>query len=162
MENKELEKLRYKFFREFIPERLYVRYQITSPYYMQAPTKKRLIEIVEEMKKQGKKIKISEVWWSMPAITTDKLLKIEETVAMLFKWNSEGRFQNGLEFFIPSREDAISTENGYFYIKGGICTKGQRDIRTGGKTREEALLKLCLHDDIKPFIKEQLHSLFEV
>ena len=36
MARKNIEKLKYKFFKEFLPEKLYIRYQIVSPYYTQA------------------------------------------------------------------------------------------------------------------------------
>lgn len=160
MVSKEIQKLRYKFFREFCPERLYVRYQIVSPYYTQAPSKERLIQCVEEIKKQGKKVKISEVWWSMPVINTRVLLEIEEIVAMLFRGNSNGMFANGLEYFIPSKGEVISPENGYYYTKTGWSSK-QKNITIGGKTREEALLRMCLNADISPFVKNKIHKLFK-
>ena len=159
MASKAIQKLRYKFFKEFCPERLYVRYQIVSPYYTQAPSKERLIQCVEEIKNQGKKVKIGEVWWSMPTITTSLMLQIEEIIAMLFRGNSNDKFSNGLEYFIPSKDKTISKENGFYYTKSGNFCK-QRDITIGGRSREEALLRLCLHDDIKPFIKNEIQKLF--
>ena len=56
-----IKKLKYKFFKEFLPEKLYVRYQIVSPYYTQAPSKARLVELVNEEKANGNKIKIGKV-----------------------------------------------------------------------------------------------------
>lgn len=53
MTTENIKKLKYRFFREFLPEKLYVRYQIVSPYYTQAPTKERLVELVNEEKTRG-------------------------------------------------------------------------------------------------------------
>lgn len=161
MTTENIKKLKYKFFREFLPEKLYVRYQIVSPYYTQAPSKTRLIELVNEEKAKGNKIKIGEVWWSMPSIRINELVEIEEVIAMLFCGNTNGRFQNGLEYFYPSEFKTISKENGFYYEKGGNCSKGQKSIQVGGKNRLEALLRLCLHKDIKDFIKKDIRKIFD-
>lgn len=160
MTTENIKKLKYRFFREFLPERLYVRYQIVSPYYTQAPTKGRLVELVNEEKAKGRKIKIGEVWWSMPTIRIDELVAIEEVIAMLFSGNTKDRFQNGLEYFNLSKNDAISRGNDFYYRKSGYCLKGQKPIQVGGKNRLEALLKLCLHKDIKDFIKKDIREIF--
>lgn len=154
MTTENIKKLKYRFFREFLPEKLYVRYQIVSPYYTQAPTKERLVELVNEEKTRGRKIKIGEVWWSMPTIRIDELVAIEEVVAMMFTGNTKGRFRNGLEYFYSSKV------NGFYYQKNGNCYKGQKSIQVGGKNRLEALLKLCLHKDIKDFIKKDIREIF--
>ena len=161
MTEENIKKLKYKFFREFLPEKLYVRYQIVSPYYTQAPTKERLVELVNEEKANGNKIKIGEVWWSMPSIRINELVEIEEVIAMLFCGNTNGRFQNGLEYFYPSEFKTISKENGFYYEKNGNCSKGQKSIQVGGKNRLEALLNLCLHKDIKDFIKKDIRKIFD-
>lgn len=154
MTTENIKKLKYRFFREFLPEKLYVRYQIVSPYYTQAPTKERLVELVNEEKTRGRKIKIGEVWWSMPTIRIDELVAIEEVVAMMFSGNTKDRFRNGLEYFYSSKV------NGFYYQKNGNCYKGQKAIQVGGKNRLEALLKLCLHKDIKDFIKKDIREIF--
>lgn len=161
MTTENIKKLKYKFFREFLPEKLYVRYQIVSPYYTQAPTKERLVELVNKEKANGNKIKIGEVWWSMPSIRINELVEIEEVIAMLFCGNTNGRFQNGLEYFYPSEFKTISKENGFYYEKSGNCSKGQKSIQVGGKNRLEALLRLCLHKDIKDFIKKDIRKIFD-
>lgn len=114
MMTENIKNLKYRFFREFLPEKLYVRYQIVSPYYTQAPTKERLVELANEEKAKGRKIKIGEVWWSMPTIRIDELVAIEEVIAMLFSGNTKDRFQNGLEYFYSSRD------NGFFMKKKEI------------------------------------------
>ena len=160
MEKDALKKLQYKFFKEFCPDRVYVRYQIIFPYYTQAPSKSRLVEIVKQEKERGCKIKIGEVWWSMPPIRYYELIAIEETIAMLCRCNSNGKFQNGLEYFYPSKEDSISKDNGFYYEKRGVLSKGQMSIQIGGKNRLEALLRLCLHKDIKDFIRKDIEQIF--
>lgn len=155
-----IKNLKYKFFKEFLPEKLYIRYQIVSPYYTQAPSKARLLELVNEEKANGNKIKVGKVWWSMPSIRIYELVAIEEVVAMMFDGNTKGKFQNGLEYFYPSKDNAISKENGFYYQKSGNCLKGQKSIQVGGKDRLEALLKLCLHEDIKDFIKKDIREIF--
>lgn len=123
MTTENIKKLKYRFFREFLPEKLYVRYQIVSPYYTQAPTKERLVELVNEEKTRGRKIKIGEVWWSMPTIRIDELVAIEEVVAMMFSGNTKDRFRNGLEYFYSSKV------NGFYYQKTEIAIKGKKQYK---------------------------------
>lgn len=96
----------------------------------------------------------------MPKIRISELVAIEEVVAMMFDGNTKGRFQNGLEYFYPSKDNTISRDNGFYYQKNGNCYKGQKSIQVGGKNRLEALLELCLHKDIKNFIKKDIREIF--
>ena len=154
MIDKNIEKLETKFFKFFVPEKCYIRYQLSSPYYMQAPSKERLVEIINEYK--DKKIKIYNVWYNHPSASLH-LIQIEEIVANLCR-NRDIKipFQNGLDYFMPDGD----CNNGFYYEKSGICTMGMRSIQIGGKTRIEALLKLCLDENIRDFIKEDIRRLF--
>ena len=73
---------------------------------------------------------------------------------MMFSGNTKGRFRNGLEYFYSSEV------NGFYYQKNGNCYKGQKSIQVGGENRLEALLNLCLHKDIKDFIKKDIREIF--
>ena len=146
------DKLKTKFFKFFVPEKCYIRYQLNKPYYQQAPSKQRLLEIYKEYKNQNRKINVYEVWYNTPPLTKEKIFKIEEIISRLCRENSNGKFLNGISLYIQSGEK----DECYVYIK----ETSYKNIRASRQSREEALLKLCLDESIRNFIKEDIRRLF--